>query len=442
MADIKLSGNKKVGTFCREFKETFGCTIRVYNGVALADDNVTLASIRKEGAKGGELVIRGNMQVGNLEKKIMDMYGIRVQIANTDNSALADDSLTIAAVSRNEAPAAPAKEEKTPKAESKPKTDNAKVNAEAEALRKELEAAQKAKAEAEAAKAEAARLKAEAETAKAEAAKAEAARLKAEAEKKKAEKEAEKLQKNTAKADAKPAKSNSKAGALPGVFSVGENKKICFSQGSLQFNPAKYEFRFAKNQYEVIPVENNKKVAPNYDGWIDRFGWGTSGFMGCQPTEISTNNGDYGPQTGDIAGTNYDWGVYNPISNGGNKEGLWRTPTKDEWEYLMTKRPNADKLRVKCTVCGVEGYFIFPDDFWNNRLRLPLDMTADSCSVNQYNADQWAQLESLGVVFMPKYIVWLSTTRSTSYAFVGRNGDTDYWGKSGGYLVRLIKDIK
>ena len=66
----------------------------------------------------------------------------------------------------------------------------------------------------------------------------------------------------------------------------------------------------------------------------------------------------------------------------------------------MNKRPNADKLKVKCTVCGVEGYFILPDDFWNNRLRLPLDITA-SYSVNKYTAEQWSQLEALGVVFMP-----------------------------------------
>jgi hypothetical protein len=307
--------------------------------------------------------------------------------------------------------------------------------------------------------AETERQKAEAE---AEAAKAEKARLKAEADKKKAEEEAEKARlvaEKETQNDAKPAKSKSNAGELPGVFSVGANKKVRFSQGRLQFNPAKYEFRFAKNQYEVIG-EDNKKVAPNYDGWIDLFGWGTSGYMGCQPTEISKNYSDYGPKVGDLTGANanYDWGVYNPITNGGNKEGLWRTPTADEWKYLMNERPNADKLKVLCTVCDITGYFILPDDFWNNRLRLPLDITASSRSVNKYTVEQWSQLEALGVVFMPEALyrassgnyysggwsIWTSSENSSQEAKYGHKGGCSYMekNKSEGLSVRLIKDIK
>ncbi len=100
MADIKLSGNKRVGTLCKEFKAAFGSTLRVYNGVKFADDDATLASIRKEGAKGGELVVKGNMQVGNFEKKVLEMYGIKVQVANADDSALADNSVTLTAAGK------------------------------------------------------------------------------------------------------------------------------------------------------------------------------------------------------------------------------------------------------------------------------------------------------------------------------------------------------
>ena len=347
---------------------------------------------------------------------------------------------------------APQKIEKVSVVETKIiEVENPATKAELEELRKELEAANKAKAELEKLKAETERQKAEAE---AEAAKAEKARLKAEADKKKAEEEAEKARlvaEKETQNDAKPAKSKSNAGELPGVFSVGANKKVRFSQGRLQFNPAKYEFRFAKNQYEVIG-EGNKKVAPNYDGWIDIFGWGTSGYMGCQPTEISKNASDYGPKEGGLTGANanYDWGVYNPITNGGNKEGLWRTPTADEWRYLMNQRPNADKLKVKCTVCDIMGYFILPDDFWNNRLRLPLDITASDCSVNKYTAEQWSQLEALGVVFMPEALyrgkygygtmswIWTSSVRSSQEAEIDAGCNYKYFGLP----VRLIKDIK
>ena len=37
------------------------------------------------------------MQVGNFEKKVAEMYGIGIQVANADNSALADNSITLVA---------------------------------------------------------------------------------------------------------------------------------------------------------------------------------------------------------------------------------------------------------------------------------------------------------------------------------------------------------
>ena len=100
MAEIKMTGNKRVGTLCKEFKEAFGSTLRVYNGAKFADENATLASIRKGDAKGGELAVRGNMQVGNFENKVKELYGITVQVANADNSKLADNNITIAAAGR------------------------------------------------------------------------------------------------------------------------------------------------------------------------------------------------------------------------------------------------------------------------------------------------------------------------------------------------------
>lgn len=258
-------------------------------------------------------------------------------------------------------------------------------------------------------------------------------------------------------AKTQPAPETTKSnGELPGRFTINsKGAKVCFSRGMLQFNPAKYEFRFAENQYDIIG-KDNEKIAPNFDGWIDLFGWGTSGYMGCQPTEVSENDSDYGPAEGGIAGTNYDWGVYNPITNGGNKEGLWRTPTSDEWDYIMWNRPNAIKLRVKATVCGMKGYMIMPDDFWNNRLRIPLDITATDCSVNQYTTEQWNQLEALGVVFMPTtrsrkgkkypYIfawrTWLASWDAGGYGQYTNMEVYGYQRKYFGLGVRLIKDVK
>ena len=316
------------------------------------------------------------------------------------------------------------------------------TKAEAEAKAKaEEEARLRAEAEAKAKAEEEARLRAEAEAkAKAE----EEARLRAEAEAK-SRAEAEKKVKTTA---------NSKDGALSGLFTINsKGDKICFSQGNLQFNPAKYEFRFAKNQYDIIG-KDNEKIAPNYDGWIDLFGWGTSGYMGCQPTETSDKDSQYGPASGGLAGTNYDWGVYNPISNGGNKEGIWRTPTTDEWDYLLSKRMNAAKLRTKCTVCGVTGCIFLPDNFWDNRVRIPIDTTVDNYNTNNYNAEQWAQLESLGVVFMPRIGLrkqhsvelgnnyWLTQCYNNDQAYYCYDLSISYFYKCRGRGVRLVKNVK
>ena len=99
MAEIALKGNMKVKTLKADFKKAFGSTLRVYMSSTckgrMADDEATLASIRAEGAKGGELKVVGNMQVGNFEKKIVEMYGIGVQVANAADTALADNSATL-----------------------------------------------------------------------------------------------------------------------------------------------------------------------------------------------------------------------------------------------------------------------------------------------------------------------------------------------------------
>ena len=99
MAEIALKGNMKVKTLKADFKKAFGSTLRVYMSPTckgrMADDDATLASIRAEGAKGGELKVVGHMQVGNFEKKIVEMYGIGVQVANANDTALADNSATL-----------------------------------------------------------------------------------------------------------------------------------------------------------------------------------------------------------------------------------------------------------------------------------------------------------------------------------------------------------
>lgn len=95
MADFSISGKMKVKTLKADFKKAYGSTLRVYYGQKFADDDATLASIRKGDAKGGEVAINGKMLVGNFENKIMEEFGIKIQVANPDDSKLVDDKTTL-----------------------------------------------------------------------------------------------------------------------------------------------------------------------------------------------------------------------------------------------------------------------------------------------------------------------------------------------------------
>lgn len=99
MADLKIDGRMKVKTLKANFKKAFGSSLRVYKSItckgAMADDDATLASLRAEGAKGGELTVGGNKKVGTFETEFAATWGIGVQVANAADTALADNSKTL-----------------------------------------------------------------------------------------------------------------------------------------------------------------------------------------------------------------------------------------------------------------------------------------------------------------------------------------------------------
>lgn len=101
MAEFNINGRMTVSSLRKQFKDSFGATLRVYKGAKFADEKATLASIRSgENVKGGELVCRGNLQVGNFEAKMKDIFGITVKVANPDNTKLVRGDMTIAAAGR------------------------------------------------------------------------------------------------------------------------------------------------------------------------------------------------------------------------------------------------------------------------------------------------------------------------------------------------------
>jgi hypothetical protein len=198
-----------------------------------------------------------------------------------------------------------------------------------------------------------------------------------------------------------------KNGVINAPFSVSENGKICFSQGNLQYQASTNKFRFAENQYDYIGYQN-KNISSSYSGWIDLYGWGTSGWnsgaKAYQPYSTISGGNNYlsgvyaSNSTGDY--TNGDWGMYNKISNGGNKTGQWRTLSEYEWDYLINRRSNAHRLKGQGSVNNVNGLILLPDD-WDEPASVKFKYAPDDYSTNVYTTEEWALMESYGAVFLP-----------------------------------------
>ena len=95
-AELKISGRMSVKKLKENFKNEFGGTLRVYDGREKADESATLASIRRnEDAKGGELICSGNKTVGRFEKEMLEVFGIKVQVATPDDWTLVLDGITL-----------------------------------------------------------------------------------------------------------------------------------------------------------------------------------------------------------------------------------------------------------------------------------------------------------------------------------------------------------
>ena len=198
-------------------------------------------------------------------------------------------------------------------------------------------------------------------------------------------------------------------GGIPGQFSINENgKKVLFSQGNLQYNPAENIWRFAEKQYDMIGADN-ANISPTYNGYIDLFGWGT----GNNPTLASEGEGDYATFT--------DWGIH-PISNGTNTANKWRTLSLAEWEYLIYDRANADKLRALATVNGVHGCILLPDA-WKLPQGLSFAAAATTWAGNVYTEAQWQQMEQAGAVFLPA----MGSRLGTKFSPVAADGSSNYW---------------
>ena len=213
-------------------------------------------------------------------------------------------------------------------------------------------------------------------------------------------------------------------GAGNGIFSVSANKKVMFSKGNLQYQASTNTWRFAEHQWDMIG-EANRNISSSYSGWIDLFGWGTSGYNGKNPWMTSITDTDYGNGERDIAGTNYDWGVNNTISNGGGYS--WRTLTSDEWVYVFDTRSTSSGIRyAKATVNGVNGVILLPDNWSSSNYSLSsTNQSGASFGSNRISQSDWvSKFEAHGAVFLPA----AGARNGTGVGGVGSYGD--YWSAS------------
>ena len=272
-----------------------------------------------------------------------------------------------------------------------------------------------------------------------------------------------------------PAGAFDQYGASKSTFSVGEGVSVRFSRGNLQYQASTGTWRFAEHQFDYLATANNN-ISSTYSGWIDLFAWGTSGWnsgANCyQPWSTSGTDSDYypgGSYTNSLTGqyANADWGVYNAISNGGNKTGLWRTLSRDEWTYLFYTRTDASNKYATARIEQIPGIVILPD-VWTLPTGLLFTPGMNGYYSNTYTVDQWTRMEEAGAIFLPAagtrifevgYVNWLvkvqgvqdegrywSTTQvgdkwADFLYFYEDNVSLGNMGKHDGAAVRLVRDL-
>ena len=203
----------------------------------------------------------------------------------------------------------------------------------------------------------------------------------------------------------------------PHAVSIGENQYAAFAPANLQYTQSTKSFAFAPAQHYILG-RDNVSLSSSEDvlaDVVDLFGWSSDAnnvFYGAWGTSTSVYNNNY-------KGEFRDWGT-NVI--GTDTADTWRTPTKDEWEYIFLRRPNAARLFGMGSVDTVSGVIILPD-VWHTPAGITftpntqdteynLTLTEDGITytqngdyspfdLNQYTLEQWHQMEAAGAVFLP-----------------------------------------
>lgn len=208
-------------------------------------------------------------------------------------------------------------------------------------------------------------------------------------------------------------------GALPYKFYGPGGKYIFISKGNLQYQASTSTWRFAENQHDYIGNNPGNTTSwgsrSTQSDWIDLFCYGTSGQNGIEPWDFM-----YGPHMPSfpddaaIMGTNADWGA-NAISNGGNKAGMWRTPSAEEMEYWTANGHIVNVTGIGYLTAVTPIDYQHPDD---------IPFITSNVEGTVLTRAQYDRLCSLGVLFLPMPGV-AAATEGVNSNYVGQHGD--YW---------------
>ena len=168
-------------------------------------------------------------------------------------------------------------------------------------------------------------------------------------------------------------------GALPGVFTVaagtlGSPVRVRFSKGNLYWNGSAFNFETSQTAYPTSWSTSH----------VGHFFWSKTASVA-----YAASYSDASTAATDVLFTNDPSGATSPNSSftANGQTGMWRTLTKDEWNYLINTRTNASAL-YKCnvTVGGVTGCLVIAPDGYTGTI------------ASSYDAAAWATAESAGLV--------------------------------------------
>lgn len=212
----------------------------------------------------------------------------------------------------------------------------------------------------------------------------------------------------------------------PKAFTIdAEGHQVFIAPGNLQYQASTKTWRFAEHQWDYVGFgtdnatagtvyvgstkSTNENIGETYDGWIDLFGFGTTG-CSIYPYMTSINENDYPNVSLSLEENfNYDWGRYCEISNDNYKDKKWHTITPEEWVYLHNRDNHTkwgyiqikdivvDGTTTKKTICG---QLLLPDGF------MVPEGVKFTCGYNTntmvtYSMDDFKKMEEAGAVLLP-----------------------------------------